>query len=106
MACINACSRPHGADRDNDGAGTLAVTAKDAARDVEGFTAYFHADYLGWSVEDALPVNKATVRRFIEHQMKTTQVLVQNIQPVGIELLGDVAFVHYYWTRIETDAEA
>ena len=81
-----------------------AYWAKDAARDVEGFMACFHADYLGWSVEDALPVNKATVRKFVEHQMKTTKVLVQNLQPVGVKILGDVAFVHYYWTRIETDA--
>jgi ketosteroid isomerase-like protein len=82
-----------------------AYWALDAARDIEGFLGYFHDDYLGWSVEDALPVNKATVRRFVEHQLKTTKVLVQNIQPVGIKLHGDIAFAHYYWTRIYQDAE-
>ena len=82
-----------------------AYWAKDAARDLEGFMAYFHTDYLGWSVEDPLPATKATVRKFVEHQMKTTKVLVQNIQPVGIKILGDVAFVHYYWSQIEKDAE-
>lgn len=82
-----------------------AYWALDAARDVEGFMGYFHADYLGWSVEDALPVTKATVRKFVEHQMKATKVLVQNIQPVGIKIHGDVAIVHYYWSRIEKDSE-
>ncbi|MCZ7640657.1 MAG: nuclear transport factor 2 family protein [Verrucomicrobia bacterium] len=82
-----------------------AYWALDAARDIEGFLGYFHDDYLGWSVEEALPTNKATVRKFVEHFLKTTKVLVQNIQPAGIKLHGDVAIVHYYWTRIYRDSE-
>jgi ketosteroid isomerase-like protein len=82
-----------------------AYWALDAARDLDGFLGYFHEDYLGWSVEDALPVTKTMVARFIAHDLKTTQVLVQNIQPVGIKIHGDVAFVHYYWTRLSKDAQ-
>lgn len=82
-----------------------AYWALDAARDVEGFMGYFHDDYLGWSVEDALPLTKPAVRKFVEHDLKTTKVLVQNIQPVGIKLHGDIAFAHYYWSRLVKDAE-
>lgn len=82
-----------------------AYWALDAARDLEGFLGYFHADYLGWSVEDPLPTNKANLRKFVEHEMKTKKVLVQDIKPVGIKIHGDVAFVHYYWSRIEKGAD-
>jgi ketosteroid isomerase-like protein len=37
--------------------------------------------------------------------MKTKKVLVQDIKPVGIKIHGDVAFVHYYWSRIEKGAD-
>ena len=82
-----------------------AYWALDAARDTEGFMAYFAPDYLGWSTTDAMPSSKETVSKFIANDHKTTKVLVYNIQPVGIKIHGDIAFVHYYWNEVIKDAE-
>lgn len=77
----------------------------DAKRDLEGFMSYFHEDYSGWFNLDALPSNKAGVRKFLSHNFKTTKVLVQEIKPVAIKVHGNIAIVHYYFSEVVTDAE-
>lgn len=76
-----------------------------AAQDLEGLMAYFHADYLGWDDQNALPSNKASTRKWFEHYLKTTKTLVQEIKPVGIKIHGNIAIVHYYYSEIIKDAE-
>lgn len=82
-----------------------AYWALDAAHDLEGFLAYFHEDYLGWSYEDALPADKATLKKWLEHRYKTSKVLVYDIKPTGIKIHGNTAFVHYYWSDLIKDSE-
>lgn len=77
----------------------------DAKRDLEGFMSYFHDDYSGWFSLDALPGNKAAVRKFVAHDFETTKILVQDIQPVAIKIHGNVAIVHYYYSRVVKNAE-
>ncbi len=77
----------------------------DAKRDLEGFMSYFHSDYSGWFNLDALPNSKATVRKFVSHDFQTTQILVQEIKPVAIKIHGNIAIVHYYYSRVVKDAE-
>jgi ketosteroid isomerase-like protein len=77
-----------------------AYWALDAAGNTAGFMEYFHADYSGWSVDNALPADKATVQRFIAHSHKTSKTLLHHIQPVAIKIHGDIAIVHYYWSEI------
>ena len=79
--------------------------AMDAAGNTEGFMSYFHADYSGWGYANPLPVSKETVRKFVTHSHQTEKTLVQDIQPVAIKVYGNVAFVHYYYHRIQKDAE-
>jgi ketosteroid isomerase-like protein len=82
-----------------------AYWALDAAGNLDGFMAYFHENYMGWDINEPLPSDKATVRRFVEHEYKTTKTLVYNIKPVAINVVGNVAIVDYYYTRIAKDAE-
>jgi len=74
-------------------------------RDLEGFMSYFHSDYSGWSVNDALPTNKEQVTKWIAHDFQTRKILVREINPVAIKIHGNVAIVHYYWSSLVKDAE-
>lgn len=76
-----------------------------AKRDVEGFMGYFHDDYCGWTNRTALPTNKASVRKFVDHFFKTTKILVYDIQPVAIKIHDNIAIVHYYYSNVVKDAE-
>jgi len=74
-------------------------------RDVEEFMSYFHSDYIGWSINAALPTNKKQVRKWIAHNFQTRKVLVSEIRPVAIKIHGNVAIVHYYYSRFIKDVE-
>jgi ketosteroid isomerase-like protein len=82
-----------------------AYNALGAQGDLEGFMAYFHADYRGWAYQNALPSDKASTRKFAEYDLKTTKTLVYDIKPVAIQIYGNVAFVHYYYTSLFKDVE-
>jgi ketosteroid isomerase-like protein len=77
-----------------------AYWALDDANDTAAFLEYFHADYSGWSVEEPLPGDKAAAKKFISHNHKTGKTLLTHIQTVAIKIHGDIAIVHYYWSRI------
>ncbi len=74
-------------------------------RDVEEFMSYFHSDYSGWSINDALPSNKEQAGKWIAHTFQTMTVLVSEIKPVAIKIHGNIAIVHYYYSRLLKDAE-
>lgn len=82
-----------------------AYNALADAGNVEGFMAYVHNDYLGWSYRSALPMDKAAMRKFLEYDFKTSKTILTDIKPVGIGIFGNVAYVHYYYSAIYKDAE-
>jgi ketosteroid isomerase-like protein len=82
-----------------------AYWALDAAGNLDGFMSYFHENYMGWDINEPLPGDKATVKKFIEHEYKTQKTILYNIKPVAINVIGNVAIVDYYYTRIAKDAE-
>jgi len=77
----------------------------DTKRDVEGFLNYFHSDYSGWINRSALPSSKGQVGKWIAHGFETTKVLVSEIKPVAIKIHGNIAIVHYYYSRLVKDVE-
>jgi ketosteroid isomerase-like protein len=77
----------------------------DAARDLGQFMAYFHEEYLGWYNRDPMPHGKTEARKWSENDFKTTKVLYYHITPLTIKIHGDIAIVHYYFTRTVKDAE-
>ncbi len=82
-----------------------AYWALDAAGNLEGFMTYFHDNYIGWNINYAMPLDKAAVRKIIDHEYKTEKTLVYNIKPVAINVFGNFAIVDYYYMRIVKDAE-
>ena len=73
--------------------------------DLEGFMSYFHDDFIGWSNQNALPQNKAFIRKHVVHEFKTFKVLISDEQPVAINIFDNVAIVHFYWSSVSKDAE-
>jgi hypothetical protein len=82
-----------------------AYWALDAAGNLDGFMSYFHENYIGWEINEPMPSNKATVRKFVDHDYKTEKTVLYNITPVAINVIGNVAIVDYYYTTIAKDAE-
>ncbi len=82
-----------------------AYWALDAAGNLEGFLSYFHDDYLGWSLDSPVPGDKATVRKFVDHDFKTSKTVLYDIKPVGIKVMGNFAFADYYYTVVHKNAE-
>ncbi len=76
-----------------------------AAGNVDGFLSYFHDDYVGWENRQALPLTKAEVRTWIEHQFKTSTNVLYQIKPVAIVIHGDIAFADYYYTEVDRGAD-
>jgi ketosteroid isomerase-like protein len=76
-----------------------------AQGNLEGFLGYVHTDYLGWSNNAALPGDKSSNRKWVDHDMKTTKTLVYDVKPVGINIQGNVAIVHYYYNQIVKDLD-
>ncbi len=67
------------------------------AGDLDGFLSYMHEDYLGWSLGNPLPNNKAEAKKWMEPYWTKRTVTVYDIKPVGILIMGDMAVVHYYY---------
>jgi ketosteroid isomerase-like protein len=82
-----------------------AYWALDTAGDLEGFMSYFHENYIGWDLNEPLPGDKATLRRWVEHTYKTDKTVLHDIKPVAINVFGNVAVVHYYYMFIVKGAD-
>ena len=76
-----------------------------AKQDLEGNLDYIHDDYSGWWNGQALPANKTLLRKLTVHEYETTKVLIYNIQPVAINIHGNVAIVQYYYSNVIKDVE-
>lgn len=71
----------------------------------EGYLDYVHSDYRGWSYEAAVPSTKASTRKWIEYELKTTKSVMYEINPVAIQIHGNIAFVDYYYVQVVKNAE-
>ena len=82
-----------------------AYWARDSAGDLDGFLSYFHENYIGWDLTEPASTNKARLRKFLEYGYKTEKTVLYDIQPVAINVIGNVAVVHYYYTAITKAAD-
>ena len=79
--------------------------ALDAAGNLDGFMSYFDENYMGWELDEPLPMDKRATRKFVEHSYKMEKTVLYNVKPVAINVIGDVAIVDYYYSRIRKDAD-
>ena len=72
-----------------------------AKGDVNGFSEYVHADYVGWDAHSPLPNTKEESKKELAYYMQGTKMPLFNIKPLAIKIYGDVAFVHYYYSYVQ-----
>jgi ketosteroid isomerase-like protein len=76
-----------------------------AKRDVNGFLSYFSDDYSGWYDGSALPSDKSSANKWLSQMFSDSEVLVYEIKPVAINVHGNFAFVHYYYSDLTKNSE-
>ncbi|MBN1221641.1 MAG: nuclear transport factor 2 family protein [Candidatus Aminicenantes bacterium] len=69
----------------------------------EGFTSYYHDDFLGWVLGSELPDSKQARMKANEFFLKNLKNLYYEIRPVGIKVHGNFAIVHYYQYSVDQD---
>jgi ketosteroid isomerase-like protein len=52
-----------------------------------------------------MPYGKASIQKWLDHDIKTNKTLILQISPVAIQVYGSFAFVHYYYNGLVKDAE-
>ncbi len=76
-----------------------------AKEDLEGCLSCFHPDFRGWYSKDTLPRNKTVARKWSPFFFETTETLVHELNPLAIDIYGNVAFTHYFYKVAYKDAE-
>jgi ketosteroid isomerase-like protein len=71
-----------------------------AKGDVKGFMEYFHPDYIGWDYDSPNPMTKTETSKWLEFFTQGQKFPFWDIKPLAIKVYGDVAFVHYYYSRV------
>jgi ketosteroid isomerase-like protein len=66
---------------------------------------YFDESYRGWGYERGLPGDKASARKSLASTYQTGKRLAYDIQPAAIEIHGNIAVVHYYFSETVKDVQ-
>jgi ketosteroid isomerase-like protein len=76
----------------------------DDSRDLNGFLEYFDESYKGWSYDTEKPLNKTELRKAVSKDYEEDKGLTtkSTLIPLEIWIKGDIAFVHYSFTRIKS----
>jgi ketosteroid isomerase-like protein len=80
--------------------------ARDAAKDLASVMAHVHEDYVGWDITESMTTDKARLAKYLDHRYKSNVTIpIQDIEPVAINVFGDVAVVYYNFGYLEKDAK-
>lgn len=71
-----------------------------AKDDLEGALSYYHPDYMGWHYMAPLPAGKDITEKWITYLLPKKEVVLYTLQPVAIQVHGNFAVVHYYFTMV------
>ena len=76
-----------------------------AKQDIEGFLNYIHDDYCGWHYESAVTQKKSSFVNMANHYFPKSEVIFYEMTPLEVQILDDVAIVHYYFYFLIKDSE-
>ena len=74
--------------------------------DVDEIMGYFHVDFHAWDYAQSRPLDRDSTQRVIEHFCERFEQVAFDVQPVAIQLHGDVAIAYLYYEETMRDAEA
>jgi uncharacterized protein (TIGR02246 family) len=74
-------------------------------KDIEGFLSYIHDDYCGWHYESAVTQKKSNFVNMANHYFPKTEIIFYELTPLEVQILDDVAIVHYYFYFLMKDDE-
>ena len=64
---------------------------------------WFHADFHAWNYAYALPLDRDGTQRIVKYFATKFNQLAFDIQPVAIQLYGDIAIAHLYYQELMRD---
>lgn len=75
--------------------------ALDDVKDLDGFLKYVDDSYKGWSYDAEKPMNKTEVTKAIkeDYEKSKDKTYKSTLTPLEIWVNGDIAFVHYNFSR-------
>ena len=72
------------------------------SNDAEAVKALFHKDYVGWDWDNKAPEGHAEALRWASHMIPKGKIAYTNLKPLDILMIGDVAMLHYYYSKRQT----
>ena len=76
-----------------------------ATSDAAAFMSYFDDSYMGWNNVSPVPQNKTNTSKWVEQGMKSGSTVMYTLNPIGIWVKGDFAYVHYYYSEVDKIVE-
>ena len=74
-------------------------------KDIEGWLSYIHDDYCGWHYESAVTQKKSNFVNMANHYFPKFELIFYELTPLEVQILDDVAIVHYYFYFLAKDDE-
>ncbi|MFZ0390256.1 MAG: nuclear transport factor 2 family protein [Calditrichia bacterium] len=68
-----------------------------AGGNVNNMLSYYHDSYRGWGFNEPLPGTKSETQKGLKYFLQNNSIVMYNIKPVAINVLDDIAVVHYYY---------
>ena len=73
------------------------------AHDSDDLMACYHEDFLGWGLDNSVPMNKADKRAVNARVDESSENVWQHLKPVSVDVRGDVAVVLYVQSFVDRD---
>jgi ketosteroid isomerase-like protein len=73
------------------------------ANDSDALMACYHDDFLGWGLDNTVPMNKADKQAINARVDESSENMWQHLKPVSVDVRGDVAIVLYVQSYVDRD---
>jgi len=83
----------------------LAQWEASKAKDLTWPERVLHPSFVGWTDENPMPNKKASVDEWTRYSSENSQVLMQELYPAGIVVVGSTAVAHYYYSTAAEDRD-
>lgn len=75
-----------------------------AEEDLETFMEQLHPNFIGWENELPMPDDRKATEKWVRYRLAMQETIMHELKPLHIQLIDNVAFVHYYYVLVTKDA--